>query len=162
MERMHKLGLLACAALLWAPLASAQVYKCVGADGKPTYSQSPCPPGTSSKTLIRRAPATEDEPEAKPGEKAGGKPPAKPLTPEEAFQKRQKEREEAEQKASAKAAEEKRRQDECARAREQVAQYNIGGRITRVDAQGERYYLDEAQIAQERARAEAVAAQMCR
>jgi len=60
-----------------------------------------------------------------------------------------------------KSAEAQRKEDNCRNARERVAQYEIGGRMTRINPQGERYYLEDAQIEQEKARARADVALMC-
>jgi len=153
---MNKPGLiLFAAALLAAPPASAQVYKCTDASGKTVYSQTPCPAGQSAK-VIRATPPPVDEAAAK---KAGGKPPA---NPDQEFRKRQKDREDAEKKANEQSADASRRQEQCQRAREQVAQYELGGRISGVNEKGERYFLDEGQIAQGKARAQASAAEWCK
>jgi len=72
---------------------------------------------------------------------------------------------EQEQAASAKAAEQKNaaiRQDNCQRAREQLATLDSGARIARVKTDGEREYLDDAARAQESQRARQVIASDCR
>ncbi len=153
---MNQLGLaLLAAAMLAAPQAWAQVYKCIDASGKTVYLQSPCPPGQSSKMISAKPPPVENAPAAK----AGAKPPA---TPDQEFRKRQKDREDAEKKASEQSADASRRQEQCQRAREQVAQYDLGGRISGVNEKGERYFLDEGQIAQGKARAQASVAEWCK
>jgi hypothetical protein len=144
------------AALVAAPQASAQVYKCVDASGKTVYLQSPCPPGAKSKVISRKAPESQDAPARKGAAKKG------PPDPEAEFRKRQKQREEADKKASEEAADARRRQENCQRARDAAAQYEAGTRIARTDEKGERYFLDEAQIAQERARAQASVAEFCK
>ena len=154
MNRMDRLRLLPWIALLAAGTASAQVYKCVDASGRTVYLQSPCPPGQSSKMIRATPPATAPAPAAKPGDKP-------PLTPEQAFQKRQKDREEAEKKAGDEQAQATRKQEACQQAREQLARYQSGARIASVDAKGERYVLDEGQLAQEKARAQASVNQWC-
>jgi len=141
-------------ALLAAP-ASAQVYKCVDASGKTVYSQSPCPAGQSSKTISRSAPAEEAAPEAKPG----AKPPA---SPEQDYRKRQAERAEADKKSAEEEAKKKQQQDTCNRAREALAQFDMGGRFAGVDAKGEKYFYDDNRIAQERARAQQMANEACK
>jgi hypothetical protein len=143
------------AALALAPQAWAQVYKCVDASGSTVYSQSPCPPGQSAKVLSRKPAAVEDTAPAKPG----AKPPA---NPEQDFRKRQKEREEADKKAGEQAAQAKQRQEQCARARESVAQYEMGGRFSGMNEKGERYFMDENQIAQAKARAQALVNESCK
>ena len=155
MNRMNALRLLPWIALFAAGTASAQVYKCVDASGKTVYLQSPCPPGQSSKIIRATPPATAPAaPAAKPGDKP-------PLTPEQAFQKRQKDRQEAEKKAGDEQAEARRKQEACQQAREQLSRFGSGMRIAGVNAQGERYYLDDAQVAQEKARAQAAANHWC-
>ena len=142
-------------ALLAAP-ASAQVYKCVDASGKTVYSQSPCPAGQSSKTISRSAPAAEQPAaDAKPG----AKPPA---NPEQEYRKRQAERAEADKKAAEEETKAKARAENCTRAREALAQFDMGGRFAGVDAKGEKYFYDDNRIAQERARAQQLADESCK
>jgi hypothetical protein len=147
------------AALVAAAPAAAQVYKCVDANGKVVYLQSPCPAGQNSTVMSRQAPAESARPPATPA-KPGAKEP--PLTPEQAFQKRQKDRAEADQKSAQEMADAKRKQEACARARESLVRFESGGRITGVDAKGERYFLDDSQLAQEKARAQASVNEWCR
>ena len=149
-----KFALLVMGMLLAAP-ASAQVYKCVDASGKTVYSQQPCPAGDTSKVISRSAPPEPAPAEAKPG----GKPPA---SPEQEYRKRQAERAEADKKASEEEARKKQQQDACNRAREALAQFDMGGRFTGVDAKGERYFYDDNRIAQERARAQQTANEACK
>jgi len=151
-----KLALLITGALLAAP-ASAQVYKCVDASGKTVYSQSPCPAGQSSKTISRSAPAAE-EPAPKTDAK-DGKPPA---NPEQEYRKRQAERAEADKKSAEEEAKKKQQQETCNRAREALAQFDMGGRFAGVDAKGEKYFYDDNRIAQERARAQQMASEACK
>jgi hypothetical protein len=152
---MDKLGFtFFVAALMAAAPASAQVYKCVDAEGKTVYLQSPCPAGQSSKVISRQAPA-EEAAAPKPGAKA-------PPTPEQAYQKRQKDREEADKKSGEQGAEAKRKQEECQRARQAAGQFESGARIASVDSKGERYYLDENQVARERARTQALVNEWCK
>jgi hypothetical protein len=142
------------AALVAGP-ASAQVYKCVDASGKTVYSQQPCPAGDSSKVISRTPPHEAAAPEAKPG----AKPPA---SPEQDYRKRQADRAEADKKAAEEEAKTKQRQEACARAREALAQFDMGGRFAGVDAKGEKYFYDDNRIAQERARAQAIADESCK
>ena len=171
MVRMNVLAIrssiLFATALLATPVAEAQVYKCVDAKGKTVYSQNPCPAGDSATVLDK--PARTREPAAPKDATAKGdpsKPAAKdakpPPTPEEAFQKRQQERQEADKKAGDELAAQQRKDEECRRAREQVSQFDAGGRISRIDGKGERIFLDDNQIAQERSKWQAQADQACR
>jgi hypothetical protein len=155
---------------LAAASAHAQVYKCIDASGKTIYLQDPCPPKTKSEAINRAlhpaaaAPATAGSAEA--AAKSPSDPAAKgaevKLTPEQAFQKRQQEKAEAQKKEDEKQAKAKEKDDNCRRFRDQLAGYESGGRITRFDASGQRYFLDDAQLAQESARARAGVDQWCK
>jgi hypothetical protein len=163
----------ALAGLFLAPHAFAQVFKCVDAKGKTVYSQTPCPSGENATVLDGKpkAPSRSRYGAETPAAAEPAKPAAKdaaakdakpPPTPEEAFQKRQQERADEDKKAAEKTAADARKAEDCRRSKEQVAQYDIGGRIARLDEKGERYFLDENQVAAERARAQALADQNCR
>ena len=150
--------------------AQAQVHKCVDAAGKIIYTQDPCPANTKSGTMSRNvlsAPAASPaaSPAHSPADKAAAA--AKSTSPKTAaehemeFRKRQQEQAKAAKDSGQKAAEAQRKADACRNARERVAQYDIGGRLSRINAQGERYYMDDAQVEQEKARARADVALYC-
>src|SRR5258706_598837 len=80
---------------------------------------------------------------------------------EQAFRQRQQEQAKASKQAERKSAEAQAKEQNCRNARERLAQYDIGGRLSRITAQGERYYMDDAQIEQEKSRARADMAQAC-
>jgi Skp family chaperone for outer membrane proteins len=150
--------------------ANAQVYKCIDANGKVIYSQNPCPANTKSGTVTRRVDRPASAPAAAaPGsaDKAAKGDAAKKTGPkttadlEQDFRRRQQEQAKESKESTDKAAEAQRKQDNCRAARERLANFEIGGRITRVNPQGERYYLEDAQIEQEKARARADVAQAC-
>lgn len=136
--------------------AQAQI-KCWNQDGKRVCGDTP-PPGAKVTTL--RAPSASDAPPsaAKDAGKDGAKAARKgPLTPAEQEQESRKREAEA-QKASAKAAEEKRNAEakkaNCAQARQALVELESGLRISRINpTTGERYFLEESQIAQEAGRA---------
>jgi hypothetical protein len=148
--------ILGCLAALASNAAHAQrVYKCVDANGKTTYSTEPCPSGATASTLkIDPAPA------AKPasGKAAGGKPAP---TPEGEFQKRRQEKEEAEKQMAKSSAEKQEAQENCVRARGTLAQLE-SGRVARVDAAGERRFLDDDQLAAEKSRARSLIQEWCK
>src|SRR6266545_7061608 len=151
-------------ALLGAASAQAQVYKCVGAGGKVFYSQDPCPAGMKPGAMSRKpasAPAAAPADGAAKADAAKSSAPKTPAEQEQAFRKRQQEQAKAAKESAEKSAEARRKEENCRNARERFAQYEIGGRIGRINAQGERYYLDDAQIEQERARTRAAVAQAC-
>ena len=149
-----KLALLITGALLATPV-SAQVYKCVDASGKTVYSQSPCPAGQAAKVLKSATPPAGETTDTKPG----AKPPA---NPEQEFRKRQAERAEADKKSAEEEAKTHQRQEACTRAREAMAQFDMGGRFAGVDAKGEKYFYDDNRIAQEKARAQQMVTENCK
>jgi hypothetical protein len=151
-------------ALLGVASAHAQVYKCVDAGGQIVYLQDPCPanmkPGTMSRN-VRPAPAAAPAGNAAKGEAAKSTAPKTAAEQEQAFRKRQQDQAKAAKESEEKSAEAQRKQENCRNARERLAQYETGGRIARFNAQGERYYLEDAQIEQEKARARTDAAKSC-
>jgi len=151
--------------------AHAQVHKCIDAQGKVIYSQDPCPANTKSGTVTRRVdrPASTPGTAAAPGsaDKAAKGDATKKSGPktaadlEQDFRKRQQDQAKEAKESADKSAEAQRKQDNCRTARERLANYEIGGRMTRVNPQGERYYLEDAQIEREKAQARADVAQAC-
>jgi hypothetical protein len=155
-------------AFLGVASAQAQVYKCVDAGGKIVYSQDPCPANMKPGRMSRNVhPAPAAAPAAAPDDKAAKSEAAKSAAPktaaeqEQAFRKRQQDQAKAAKESEEKAAEAQRKQENCRNARERLTQYEIGGRVARYNAQGERYYLEDAQIEQEKARARTDAAKSC-
>jgi hypothetical protein len=155
-------------ALLSVATVQAQVHKCVDAGGKVVYSQDPCPANMKPGRMSRNAPpAPEAAPASAPAEKAAKGEAAKSAAPktaaeqEQAFRKRQQDQAKAAKESEEKSAEAKRKEENCRNARERLAQYEIGGRVARYSVQGERYYLEDAQIEQEKARARSDVAQVC-
>jgi hypothetical protein len=139
-------------ALMFAGTVCAQS-KWVDKDGRVTYGDAP-PAGVSAAPMRARpaplpqAESSDNKDDAKDAKKA-------PLTPAEqdaAFRKRQQEAEKSrtEQAKADRAASDKR--ENCARAQENVRVIEAG-RVSRTDASGERYYLDDNQLAQESVKA---------
>jgi len=140
----------------FAGLSSAQQYKWVDKNGRTQYGDHP-PPGTKATAL--KGPPAPAAPPAAPAAAAAKGP--GPLTPEEAFRKRQldaqKARESAEkdqQAASAKA-------DNCSRAKEAARLYESGAPIARADDKGERFFLSDSQRETEMQRARKLVADNC-
>jgi hypothetical protein len=144
--------------------AQGQVHKCVDAAGKVIYTQDPCPantkPGSISRSVIQ-APAAAPADGAAKGEAAKSSAPKTAAEQEQAFRKRQQDQAKAAKESDQKSAEVQRKEENCRHAKERLAQYDIGGRMTRINPQGERYYLEDAQIEQEKARARTDVAQSC-
>ncbi|HKW38052.1 MAG TPA: DUF4124 domain-containing protein [Burkholderiales bacterium] len=153
-------------AILAAASAQAQVYKCLDASGRTVYRQDPCPPSMKREAMSKggipraAAAAPADADAASKGDAAKGAPKT-PAQQEQAFRKRQQDAAKAAKDAGQKDAQAQAKEANCRNARQRLAQYEIGGRISRVDENGERYYMDDAQIDSEKARARADVAQYC-
>jgi hypothetical protein len=137
---------------------AAQQYKWVDKNGKVQYGDFP-PPGVKATALKPPPAGAAPSPAAKKPGAAGKK--DKPLTPEEAFQQRQKEAKEKQEKASKEQADAATKRDNCVRAQEQLRSLQSGQRQVRVNAQGERVFLDDAQVAQETAKAQGLVRDAC-
>jgi hypothetical protein len=132
--------------LVFTALASAQMYRWVDEDGRVHYTSTPPPPGVKARTL--RAPSAAPAPAADDAAKDAGAKDARkvPLTPaeqEQEFRKRQLEAQKAREKEALAAKDAEAKQENCARARETLRTFESGQRISRTNAQGERYYLDD-------------------
>lgn len=145
-----------------ATAASAHQYKWVDQNGKTRYGDMP-PPGVKA-TLLKpppgaAAPAAPAAPAAGESAKDAAKGAAKdakkgPLSPAEQEMDYRKRQQEAQ--AKAKKEEEARaavavKQQNCSRAEQGMRTLESGQRMTRLDAKGERYFLDEAAIEREKA-----------
>jgi hypothetical protein len=152
MERLS-IAVLAAAGLAFAGAALAQQYKWVDQNGKVQYGDAP-PPGVQAQRL---KPPSAGAPAAAKGDDKGGK----GLSPEAAFRKRQEDAEKDRQKQAQDEQVAAAKRDNCARAQEQLRQLETGQRISRTDSKGERYFLDDAQVAQETARTRQIVKQSC-
>ena len=142
----------------FAAAAAAQQYKWVDQDGKVRYGDVP-PPGVKATRLKPPAAGAAPAAPASAAQKDSG---AKALSPEAAFRKRQEDAEK-ERVKEAKAEQEKAENAEnCARAQGALRALESGQRIARTDAKGERYYLEDAQIAQETAKARESVKEWCK
>jgi hypothetical protein len=134
--------------LVFTALASAQMYRWVDEDGRVHYTSTPPPPGVKARTL--RAPSTApapapaaDDAAKDAGAKDARKGPLTPAEQEQEFRKRQLEAQKAREKEALAAKDAEAKQENCARARETLRTFESGQRISRTNAQGERYYLDD-------------------
>jgi Domain of unknown function (DUF4124) len=163
---MIRIALLAIAAL-GTTAVQAQVYKCLDPNGKVVYSQNPCPPNMKRETMSRGgippasavAPAAGADKAGKGDAAKGG--PRTPAEQEQDFRKRQQDQAKAEKEADKKTAEAQAKEANCRIARQRLTQYEIGGRISQINDKGERYYMEDAQIEAEKARARADVSQFC-
>ena len=128
--------------------AGAQMYKWVDKDGKVRYGDTP-PPGTAVTSV--RAPqsaAAIAAPESKDAKKGA----LTPAEQEQAYRKRQADASKQAEKSDAELRAKAQRSEACERTREYLRTLESGQRIQRTSPSGERYFLDEGQVAQEIAR----------
>jgi len=140
---------------LVAAAASAQQYKWVDKDGKVRYGDTP-PPGVSANRL-KPPPSGPSAPAPSPEAKKE----AKPLSPEAAFRKRQEDAEKEREKQTKADQDAQGKRENCARAQDALRALETGQRVARTDTKGERYFLEDAQIAQETAKARQAVQQWC-
>lgn len=158
-------SLLLMALLLAAAGASAQQYKWVDRNGRVQYGDTP-PPGVSAQPLRGSsrpaAPAPAEAPEAPAaGDAAAKKGPPTMAERDAEFRKRREEAEKEQQKQAKAEQEARLKKDNCERAQAAARQLESGQRISRTDVNGERYFLDDAAIAKEAARARQLAKDWC-
>jgi hypothetical protein len=136
-----------------AGAAFAQQYKWVDETGRVRYGDVP-PPGVQATPLRPPPPgAATPAPDTKKEPKA--------LTPEQAFRKRQEDaQKDREQQAKADQDAQIKR-DNCQRAQDMLRTFESGQRISRTDSKGERYYLEDAEISRETAKARESVQQWC-
>jgi len=148
---------------LAAGAAQAQI-KCWNEGGRRVCGDAP--PAGAKVTTLKGSTGGEAPPAPAAAAKDGAKGDAKkgPLTPaeqEQEYRKRQAESQKAAEKAAAKEKDAATKRDNCERARDALRNLESGQRIARVDSKGERYFPDDAQIAQETARARQSAKEAC-
>lgn len=139
---------------LLAAAAWGQQYKWVDPDGKVRYGDVP-PPGVKATPL---RPPPPGAPAAAPSAKKDS---GQALTPEAAFRKRQEDAQKDQQKQAQADQQAQAKRENCARAQESLRTLESGQRIQRIDSKGEPYYLEDAQIAQELAKARQSVQQWC-
>lgn len=143
--------------LLAAGTADAQLYKWVDKDGKVRYGDTPPPGAAISSIKAPPAGAAAPAPDAK-----GAKAPLTEAEREQAFRKRQADAAKAADKADADLRAKQEQSENCARMQENLRSLESGQRIMRFNAAGERYYLDDAQTAQEAANVRKSMQQVCK
>jgi hypothetical protein len=163
---MIRIALFAIASL-GAAATQAQVYKCLDPSGRVVYSQNPCPPSMKKETMSRGgippAPAAASDAEAAKASKsdAAKGSPKTPAEQEQAFRQRQLDQAKAAKEGEAKSAEAQAKAANCSNARQRLAQYEIGGRISQINEKGERYYMDDPSIESAKAQARADVSRFC-
>lgn len=162
--------LLVCTLAPFSAGADAQVYKCVDRSGKVVYLQSPCPAGAKSEPVKQTvSPAPQSAAPASAGAAKGDKAakaakggPKSTAELEQEFRKRRTGEQEAAKKQQEELAQSKQKEQNCSNARAQLAGLEAGGRQMRFNEKGERSFLDDAQIEQEKAKARQSVAQFCK
>ena len=146
-------------ALAFAGAALAQNYKWIDKDGKTRYGDTP-PAGV--KATAMRGPASA-APAAAPASasKDAKRGPMTPAEQEQDYRKRQQEAKKAGEKSEQEKQEQASKSESCDRAKEYLRTLSSGERIARTNASGERYFLDDAQRAQESVKAQQAAQQAC-
>jgi hypothetical protein len=146
------------AAAAIAGTAQAQI-KCWNQDGKRVCGDTP-PPG-AKVTTMRGAASGPAEPAAAPVAKDAKKGPLTPAEQEQEYRKKQAESQKAAEKQAAEGKNAEAKRYNCAQAREALTTYESGQRVMRVRPDGERYFLDDAQIAQELAKSRQLVQENC-
>jgi hypothetical protein len=136
--------------------AYAQQFKWVDKDGRLQYGDVP-PPGVKAQRL-RPPPGGAPAPSSSAAKKGG----EKALSPEAAFQKRQKETQEQEEKAARERGEADVRKANCDAAQAALRQIQSGQRIATMNSAGERVFLDDSARASEEARAQRAVSENCK
>ena len=147
--------------LLAAASAGAQMYRWVDKDGKVRYGDTP-PPGakTSSIKAPQSGGAAPQAPAA--SSKDAKKGPLTPAEQEQEYRKRQAEARKAAEKAESENQSKNDLSEACARSKEYLGTLNSGQRVARTNPSGERYYMDENQVAQEVAKAQQAVQKSCK
>jgi hypothetical protein len=156
-----KRALLLAVCLAFSAAAMAQAYKWVDKNGKVQYGDAP--PAGVKATPLRAAPGPASQPAsaAKDDAKAAKKGPLTPAEQEADYRKRQLEAEKEHEKRAQATQDAAAKKENCARAQENLRTLEAGGRVARTDSKGERYYLEDAQIQQEAAKARQIVQQSC-
>jgi hypothetical protein len=143
------------------PWAHAQLYKWVDDNGKVHYSDQPPPSSVkSTKTIERaRAPAVSAPSGNAAPETAKG--PRTVADQEMEFRKRRVQAAEAEAKRQQEVQASAEKQRNCQQAKARVTNLERGGRVTKQGADGEQYFLEDADIARELVEARKVADSWC-
>jgi hypothetical protein len=135
---------LACAL---APLASAQVYKSVGPDGKPIYTDQP--PSDAPAKQINVSPASA------PTQKSA-------VERDKDMEKIRAEAREKQKKADLASKNTQIDATRCAQAKGEYQTYTEGGRLGTTNEKGERVLMNDAEIEAARVRAKAVMDEACK
>ena len=138
----------------------AELYRWVDENGKVHYSDTPPPPNVKQSKELRAPPSRKTLPAAAEDGDEGEKPDSY-AEKEAEFRKRQVEKAEKQAELDREKEQAKTRKLNCDTARSQLAGLKSGGRISRINAQGEREYLDERDIEESIVRAQKSVSEWC-
>ncbi|TAK82678.1 MAG: DUF4124 domain-containing protein [Betaproteobacteria bacterium] len=155
-----KKAILLAVACAFAAAASAQQYKWTDKNGRVQYGDAP-PPGVKA-TPLRPPPPAPAAAAKRADPKAAGKGLLTPAEKDAEYRKRQAEAAKDRDKLAKDQQAAEAKKENCARAQDYLRNLQSGQRLSGVDSKGERYYLDEAQIAQETAKAQQGVQQWCK
>jgi hypothetical protein len=139
--------------ILASTVSHAEIYKWKDKNGVVRYSDVPPPSNIPHESLGKKAnksPAQADAPPAAATDASAGSAPAQ-QTPEQAPPAAEgpvPEEEAARKSAEAAEAEQRQKQENCATARANLANFQQGGRVYKMNEQGEREYLGDGDLAQ--------------
>jgi len=153
--------LIAMAFLLAAGTAGAQMYRWVDKDGKVRYGDTP-PPGAKTSSIKAPPPGAAAPATASKDAKDAKKGPLTPAEQEQEYRKRQDEAKKASEKSEKDKQAQAEKNDACERAKDYMQTLASGQRVQRTNPSGERYYMDENQVAQEIAKAQQSVQKSCK
>ena len=148
------------ALLLAAGTAAAQMYRWVDKDGKVRYGDTP-PPGAKTSS-IKAPPSGGAAPATATKDAKKEKGPLTATEREQDYRKRQEESRKSADKTDAESRAKTERAEGCERAKEQLRTLESGQRIMRTNSSGERFFLDDNQVAQEIAKGQQLVQQACK
>ncbi len=160
------------AALVLPMAAGAQIYKWKDKNGVMRYSDTPPPPnvevktiGQSAKDPYAKAKAPEAAGSVKNSEAGAVAPPDKKTQTIESGDPQQEQARKAELEKQKSIADQKKKEayaENCKTAKANYESFMQGGRMYKMNEQGEKVYLDEAGIADGKAKAQAEINQYCK
>ena len=136
--------------------AQAQI-KCWNENGRRVCGDAP-PAGAKVTTL--KGPSGPADAAPDPASKDVKKGPMTPAEREQDYRKRQLEAQKAADKSAAEKKDSDAKKENCERAKEALRSFE-SGRVARTDDKGERYFLDDNQLASETAKARQIAKDSC-
>lgn len=137
-----------CALMLLLPVSGqAEIYKWKDKDGSIKYSDIPPPSNIKNEPMLGNKIPKSSAPASSSSKGDEFPNSSAPNNGAEAAAKRVKDAEALKKSEETKKSELKFRQESCAAAKRNYAMYNLGGRIATTDAQGERRFLGDEEIA---------------